>query len=95
MRVVWTPAALSDLDEIQDYIAEDSPVAAYRVILELTSRTRTNLGDYPLMGRVGRAAGTRELVFPDLPYVVAYRVTDKVEVLAVVHMAREWPDEFS
>jgi toxin ParE1/3/4 len=95
MRVVWTPAALSDLDEIQDYIAEDSPVAAYRVILELTSRTRTNLGDYPLMGRVGRAAGTRELVFPDLPYVVTYRVTDKVEVLAVVHMAREWPDEFS
>jgi addiction module RelE/StbE family toxin len=94
MRVVWTPAALSDLDEIQDYIAEDSPAAAYRVILELTSRTRTNLGDYPLMGRVGRAAGTRELVFPDLPYIVAYRVTDKVEVLAVVHMAREWPDAF-
>lgn len=47
------------------------------------------------MGRVGRAVGTRDLVFPDLPYIVAYRVTDKVEVLAVVHMAREWPDEFS
>jgi toxin ParE1/3/4 len=66
MRVVWTPAALSDLDEIQDYIAEDSPVAAYRVILELTSRTRTNLGDYPLMGRVGRAAARTCLPGPAL-----------------------------
>ncbi|RYE58235.1 MAG: type II toxin-antitoxin system RelE/ParE family toxin [Hyphomicrobiales bacterium] len=95
MRVVWTPAALSDLDEIQDYIAQDSPAAAYWVMLELTTRTRTNLADYPLMGRIGRAAGTRELVFPDLPYIVAYRVTEKVEVLAVVHMAREWPDDFT
>lgn len=93
MRVVWTPAALSDLDEIQDYIAQDSPVAAYRVVLELTTRTRTNLSDFPLMGRVGRASGTRELVFPDLPYIVAYRLTDRVEVLAVVHSARDWPDD--
>lgn len=94
MRVVWTPAALSDLDEIQDYIARDSPVAAYRVVLELTTRTRVNLSGYPLMGRVGRASGTRELVFPDLPYIVAYRVTEKVEILAVVHAARDWPTDF-
>ena len=65
-------------------------------MVALTSRTRTNLGDYPLMGRPGRARGTRELVFPDLPYIVAYRVTtDRVEVLAVVHTAREWPDDFA
>lgn len=95
MRVVWTPAALSDLDEIQEYIAQDSPAAAHRVLVELTSRTRTNLGDYPLMGRLGRAGGTRELVFPDLPYIVAYRITaDRVEVLAVVHTARDWPEDF-
>ena len=94
MRVVWTPAALSCLDEIQDYIAQDSPAAAYRVVLDLTTRTRINLSAYPMMGRVGRASGTRELVFADLPYIVAYRVTDKVEVLAVVHTAREWPEDF-
>jgi addiction module RelE/StbE family toxin len=94
MRVVWTPSALSDLDEIQDYIARDSPAAAYWVVLELTTRTRVNLGDYPLMGRSGRARNTRELVFPDLPYIVVYRVRDKVEVLAVVHSARKWPEDF-
>ncbi|HEY9011635.1 MAG TPA: type II toxin-antitoxin system RelE/ParE family toxin [Devosia sp.] len=94
MRVVWTPSALSNLDEIQDYIAQDSPAAAYRVILELTTRTRINLGDYPLMGRTGRSTGTRELVFPDLPYIVAYRVTEKVEILTVVHTARDWPEDF-
>lgn len=94
MRVVWTPTALSSLDEIQDYIAQDSPVAAHRVVLELTTRTRTSLGDFPLIGRSGRAGGTRELVFPDLPYIIVYRVTERVEILAVVHTAREWPDDF-
>ncbi len=94
MRVVWTPAALSDLDEIQDFIAQGSPASAYRVVLELTTRTRINLGDYPLMGRLGRARSTRELVFTELPYIVVYRVTDRVEVLAVVHTAREWPEDF-
>jgi toxin ParE1/3/4 len=45
-------------------------------------------------GRKGSARGTRELVFADLPYVVAYRVTDEVEILAVIHTARDWPESF-
>ncbi|WP_420043090.1 type II toxin-antitoxin system RelE/ParE family toxin [Agrobacterium tumefaciens] len=38
--------------------------------------------------------GTRELVIPGLPYIVAYHVTEKqVEILFVQHAAREWPDD--
>lgn len=47
-----------------------------------------------MLGRIGRARGTRELVFPDLPYIVVYRVTDSVEILALVHAARQWPEDF-
>jgi addiction module RelE/StbE family toxin len=94
MRVVWTRSALSDLEDIQDYVAKDSPAAAYRLAVDLYERPTQVLADTPMIGRVGRARGTREFVFNDLPYVVAYRVTDKVEILALVHSARDWPETF-
>lgn len=94
MRVVWTSAALVNLEELQDYIAQDSPVAAYRVASALTSRTQDSLPANPMLGRRGRARGTREFVFGDLPYIVVYRVTSEIEILAVVHTARDWPDDF-
>lgn len=94
MRVVWTRQALADLEEIQDYIAQDSPAAAYRLAIELHDRAMRLPGDTPMAGRSGRVHGTRELVLADLPYIVAYRVTEKVEILAVIHSAREWPDDF-
>ena len=47
-----------------------------------------------MVGRIGRARGTRELILGDLPYIIVYRVTKRVEILAVVHMARQWPSKF-
>ncbi len=47
-----------------------------------------------MAGRAGRVAGTRELVFASMPYIIAYRVTDQVEIIAVVHGARDWPEAF-
>lgn len=93
MRIVWTRAALSDLDAIQDYVAAESPLAAYRLARDLFDRPQI-LADAPLIGRTGRALGTRELVLPDLPYIVVYRVTASVEILAIVHTARDWPEAF-
>lgn len=94
MRVVWTAPALNHLEDIQDYIAQDSPVAAYRLALDLTDRTNRALSQNPMMGRIGRAKGTREFVVSGVPYIVVYRVNDQVEILAVVHTAREWPERF-
>ncbi len=93
MLVRWTRPALADLDEIQDFIAEDSPRAAYEVAREIAERTEV-LSEQPLSGRPGRVRGTRELVFVRIPYIVVYRVTEQIEVLAVVHTARDWPDQF-
>lgn len=45
------------------------------------------------MGRRGHLDGTREVVIPRLPYYAAYRVTETaVEVFAVIHTARLWPE---
>jgi addiction module RelE/StbE family toxin len=94
MQVAWTRTALLHLEEIQDYVAQDSPAAAYDLAIALTQRPNLLLADNPMLGRIGRALGTRELVMGDLPYIIVYRVTRKVEILAVIHTARQWPDKF-
>ena len=94
MRVRWTVPALADLDLIQDYIAERNPPAASRLINDILDRTDKLLSVNPEIGRSGRVAGTRELILVGTSYVVAYRLRETVEVLAVMHGAREWPDKF-
>jgi toxin ParE1/3/4 len=95
MRVSWTIPALRDLDQIQDFIASDSPIAAHKLATELLSRTEKLLSTNPKAGRTGRAQGTRELVVSGTPYIVVYRARDFVEIVAVIHGAREWPDSFN
>lgn len=95
MRVRWLRRALRDLDEIQDYIAADSPAAAFGLVNDIIHRTELLLAANPRLGRLGRVRGTRELVVGGTEYIVAYRITDSVEILAVVHGARDWPTTFS
>ncbi|HEY4249964.1 MAG TPA: type II toxin-antitoxin system RelE/ParE family toxin [Roseomonas sp.] len=95
MQIAWTKAALAHLDQIQDYVAQDNPTAAYRLALDLTERASHALTDHPMLGRRGRAKGTREFILSDISYILVYRVTDRVEILAVIHAAREWPEQFN
>ena len=42
--------------------------------------------DHPSLGRAGRVPGTRELVVPDTPYLVPYRVRGmRIEILRIFH----------
>ena len=93
MDVVWTKGALQDLAEIQDYIALESPLTAFRFTNDLKARTDI-LRDFPSMGRPGRVAGTRELIVSKTDYIVAYRVSARVEILAFINAAKEWPEFF-
>lgn len=94
MRIYWTKRAEQDADEITDYIARDNPRAAVEVRDEIERRVDL-LGDQPHLGRSGRRAGTRELVIPGLPYIVAYRTrSETIEILRVLHTSRMWPERF-
>lgn len=88
--VVWTRRARRNLDDIGDYIAQDEPAAAERIVRHIVERA-SGLAIYPLIGRVGRVEGTRELVITGTPYIVIYRVKERVEILRVRHGARRWP----
>ncbi len=94
MQVVWSRRALDHLEVIQDYIAQDSPAAAYKLALTVHERVLALLPNHPLIGRSGRVAGTRELVIPGTAYIVVYEVSERINILAVLHGAREWPAEF-
>ncbi|MGH7065017.1 MAG: type II toxin-antitoxin system RelE/ParE family toxin [Stellaceae bacterium] len=94
MRVVWTAPAARDLESIGDYIARQNSGAARRTVQRIDARTRT-LAGASYLGRPGRVADTRELVITSTPFIVAYRIIgDRVEILAVFHGARIWPDTF-
>jgi toxin ParE1/3/4 len=94
VRVRWLKAALANLDAEADYIAEDNPAAAGRVVQRIF-RAVNLLAENPAMGRAGRVAGTRELVVAETPYIIPYRVRgDAVEILRVFHAARKWPERF-
>ncbi len=92
MRLRWTRPALIQLSEIVAYIAADNPVAARRVMSFIRDQVG-KLVPQPLIGRTGRIDATCELVMARYPYIVVYRVKDAtVEVLAVVHTSRRWPE---
>jgi toxin ParE1/3/4 len=95
MRLGWCILAQADRDAIFDYIEADSPQAAITVDDRIREQVET-LVRFPQSGRLGRIEGTRELVVPRTPYIVAYRVTgDAVRILRVLHGARRWPDDMS
>lgn len=94
MNVRWTRPALRDLEGIGDYVARDNPAAAARLIDRIFEQTAA-LAANAYRGRVGRAPDTRELVVASTPFIVPYRIRgDDIEILAVFHGARRWPDTF-
>ena len=93
--VFWLDEAVKDLSTIGDYIAQESPQAAHRVLLHIKA-SGDNLSFNPEIGRAGRVEGTYELILSDIPYILPYVVTkDSVQILAVLHSSRKWPDSFT
>ena len=92
--VVWLNEALEDLKSIGDYIAQENANAAYNVLIRIKA-TADNLSRHPEIGRPGRVFGTREIVMSELPYILAYQITDgDIRILAVMHTSRKWPENF-
>jgi toxin ParE1/3/4 len=90
----WTPIAIEHLPAAYEYLAQDNESAAESLVEHIFTAVE-QLAQYPQIGRNGRVKGTRELVIAGKPYVVTYRVRrSQIDVLAVFHGARKWPEEF-
>jgi len=91
MSVRWTPKASKQLETIYDYVADDSPPAAEKLVEQIYSAIKV-LEVHPEAGCRGRIDGTRELVVTNSPYVVFYRIhRDNAQILAIIHGARKLP----
>lgn len=91
MLVRWSPEAADDLERIALHIKQDSPETARRVALKLFEGVG-RLRDFPESARAGRVEGTRELVYPGLPFLAVYRIRgDAVEILRILHGRQRWP----
>lgn len=93
-KIILSPRALQDLQEIVRYISFDNPERAQSFGRELIDKTK-RLAAFPEMGRVVPELGepnTRELVHT--PYRIVYRVHHEkrlVEVSRFWHGARGTP----
>ena len=92
MRVSFTPQARDDLASIRDWIAQDDDRAADRVVARIL-QTAMLIGQFPMMGRAGQVADTREFSVPGLPYLIVYAITSdsELDVVTVLHTRRRFP----
>ena len=93
MRIRWTPAAAADLQGISNYLQQHHPQYRQPTLRKLYETIRS-LRQAPYRGRSGTEEGTREILFPPLPYFAVYRVNDQqqaIEVLRVYHGAQDRP----
>lgn len=90
MKVIWTPGAVRDREDIWYYIFKKNRRAAVKMD-GIFSKTASLLATNPRLGRIGAISGTREII-PHKNYKIIYEVAeDIIWILAVVHVARQWP----
>ena len=99
LPIHWHDEAINDLFELVVYIAERDrndqslterdPQAARRLRIRIEAAV-SSVAEHPYLHQVGRLPGTREIVaHPN--FIVVYQVTDRIEVISVVHSRQNYP----
>jgi len=93
-KIIWSDAAIADLQDIWSYIAQHDPKAAERVGRGILAHVRI-LESFPFIGPTyprGAKGKLREIVFSS--YRIFYDVSEEshtVEIVHVWHGARDEP----
>ncbi|HYU98189.1 MAG TPA: type II toxin-antitoxin system RelE/ParE family toxin [Pyrinomonadaceae bacterium] len=94
MKVNWTEAARAQLRDIRGFVAGSSPQYATKMVDRLTRRSQ-QIATFPRSGRIVPEASDvniREVL--EGPYRIIYHILeDEIDIIAVVHGARQWPEE--
>jgi toxin ParE1/3/4 len=92
-KIIFSPQAIMDLEEVVRHIAQDDPATAVRVGNELIDRVEI-LENFPLLGApYPKCPGVRKLV--SRPFLIFYRSRETenvVDILRYWHGARTKPD---
>ncbi len=99
-KVFFTPAALRDIEEVWDHIAEDSPAAATRVVDTILSSV-AHLTEFPRMGHLRDGLAYETLrIWPVYSYLIIYRpAQESIEIIRIVSGVRDlealFPEDWS
>jgi plasmid stabilization system protein ParE len=92
-KIIFSPQAIADLEEVVRHIANDDPVTAVRIGKALIDRVEI-LENFPLLGvTYSKRPGVRKLV--SRPYLIFYRPRPEencVDILRYRHGARIEPE---
>lgn len=89
MRIVVAPQAAEDLREAYDFIAEDNPIAAGRVLARIVEMIGMLASESFAGQEVQLKDGRRVKTWPVPPYRIYYRVHgQELEVIRIYHQAR-------
>lgn len=91
-QIRWSPEALRDLDSIAQFIAQDSPANAAKVVQKILSTARS-LNRFPHLGmavpEVQNPEIRQRVIFH---YRLIYRVlSDGIEIVSIIHAKRRRP----
>lgn len=93
LKLIWSPRAASDLEEICEYISRDSEYYA-RLFAQKVMLIAETIAEFPMTGRVVpeyKREHIRERIFQR--YRIVYRLKPGVvEIAAIVHGARLLPE---
>lgn len=89
MKVLWTDAALGQLEAIRDYHARTSPEYARRIIERLVKRSE-QIKAFPHAGRMVPEYEIDEVrqVLESFYRIIYLIKEDRIEVLAIIHTTR-------
>ncbi len=92
-RIVRRPKAEQDLDDIFNWIADQSPANADRYIARIISTIR-HVAEMPQMGTLRLPSHLNIRSFPVGNHLVFYQLIDAgIEVIRVIHGARDWEND--
>jgi len=91
MLISWAPSGRKDILHLLNYYIEQGQKDVGQMLLDRIIKSISRLSSFPNSGREGRLKETRELILPDLPYIVVYRVKDHVEIVRILHSRKQYP----
>lgn len=90
MKVIWSPQSIEDRKQIYAFISEFDSEAA-EAMDTLFEAQAQRLSVYPELGRVGREAGTRELVVHKHYVLVYVQHSNVIGIVTLLHTSRQYP----
>jgi addiction module RelE/StbE family toxin len=89
MKVFWTETAVNHLSSIYNYISQNSPQYAQRLVERLTRRSE-QIANFPFSGRLVPEFETEQIreVIEGSYRMIYYIKPEQIDVIAVLHAAQ-------